>query len=59
MSLIYDIFRCLSKFFKHLWIFCIYLICVFFEIFKKIKFNFVFKIIYLSTHFSYVDQVLD
>ena len=51
MSLLYDIF-------KHLLIYCIahipYLICVFFEIFKKKKFNFVFKIIFLSTHFSYV-----
>ena len=58
MSLLYDIFGCLSNCFKHLWIFCIahipYLICVFFEIFKKKKFNFVFKIIFLSTHFSYV-----
>ena len=57
MSL-YDIFRCMSNCFKHLQIFCIahilYLICVFFDIFKKKKNSIVFKIIYLSTHFSYV-----
>ena len=47
----------MSNCFKHLRTFGIahisYLICVFFEIFKKKKFNFVFKIIYLSTQFSY------
>ena len=38
-----------------------YLISVFFEIFKKKKFKFVLKIIYLSIHFSHVglDVTLD
>ena len=59
MPLLYDILKCLSNCFKCLQIFYIilhhlYLISVFFEIFKKKKLNFVFNIIYLSIHFSHV-----
>ena len=59
MFLLYDVLRCLSNCFKHLQIFYIvlylpYFISVFFAIFKKKKFKFVVKIIYLSFYFSHV-----
>ena len=66
MFLLYDVLRCLSNCFKHLQIFYIFLylpyfISVFFAIFKKKKFKFVVKIIYLSIYFSHVrlDDRLD
>ena len=59
MFLLYDVLRWLSNCFKHLQIFYIvlylpYFISVFFEIFKKKKFKFVVKLIYLSIYFSHV-----
>ena len=57
MYFLYDVLRCLGNCFKYLQIFYVilhlpYLIRVFFEILEEKKFNFVFKIIYLSIYLS-------
>ena len=57
MSFLYDVPRYLSNYFKCLQISDItlhlpYLISIFLKIFKKKKFNFVLKIIYLSIYYS-------
>ena len=63
MSLLYDIFRCFSNCFKHLRIFCIahipYLICVFFETFKKTNSILCLKLFISLFIFHMLDQMLD
>ena len=57
MSLLDDIFRCSSNYFKHLQIFCIvylsYLISVFFEIFKLFIYLFNFAHVGLDVNLDY------
>ena len=58
MTLLYDVLRCLSNCFKCLQIFILFFIFFISLVcslrFLRKKLYFVFKIIYLSIHFSYV-----